>query len=127
MKNRLLIVAAIAEIITGLALIVVPSFVVKLLFGTDIAGVAVITSQFAGPVLIRIGCCLLASIRRALRNVDLQFACYRRSSLPCSPRHVGRASSVAGSRVARNPNAAIRSGLVQATSGESNIITTICA
>jgi len=55
MKNRLLTVAAIAEIITGLALIVVPSFVVKLLFGTDIAGVAVITSQFAGLSLFALG------------------------------------------------------------------------
>src|SRR4029078_600125 len=55
MKNRLLTVAAIAEIITGLALIVVPVFFVKLLFGTDVAGVAVITSQFAGLALFALG------------------------------------------------------------------------
>jgi hypothetical protein len=55
MKNRLLAFAAIAEVVTGLALIAVPSLVVKLLFGTDVAGVAVITSQFAGLALLALG------------------------------------------------------------------------
>ena len=55
MKSRLLAFAAIAEVVTGLALIGVPSFVVKLLFGTDVAGVAVITSQFAGLAVFALG------------------------------------------------------------------------
>jgi len=55
MKNRLLAFAAIAEVVTGLALIAVPSLVIKLLFGTDIAGTAVITSQFAGLALFALG------------------------------------------------------------------------
>ena len=55
MKNRLLAVAAVAEALTGLALIVCPSIVVKLLFGADIAGIAVITSQFAGLALVSLG------------------------------------------------------------------------
>ena len=55
MKNRLLAFAAIAEVVTGLALIAVPSLVIKLLFGTDVAGVAVITSQFAGLALFALG------------------------------------------------------------------------
>ena len=55
MKNRLLAVAAVAEALTGLALIVCPSIVVKLLFGADIGGIAVITSQFAGLALVSLG------------------------------------------------------------------------
>ena len=55
MKNRLLAIAAIVEVVTGLALIAVPSLVIKLLFGTDVAGVAVITSQLAGLALFALG------------------------------------------------------------------------
>ena len=68
MKNRLLTVAAMAEVVTGVALIVVPSFVVKLLFGADIASIAVITSQFAGLALVSLGvaCWPCGSASRAL-------------------------------------------------------------
>jgi len=55
MKNRLLAIAAVAEVVTGVALIVVPSLVVKLLFGAFIADIAVITSQFAGLALLALG------------------------------------------------------------------------
>ena len=59
MKNRLLAFAAIAEVVTGLALIAVPSLAVKVLFGADVADVAIITSQFAGLALFALGvaCC----------------------------------------------------------------------
>lgn len=55
MKNPLLAVAAVAEVATGIALIVVPSLVVRLLFGADIAGIAIVTSQFAGLALMSLG------------------------------------------------------------------------
>lgn len=55
MKNRLLAVAAAAEALTGLVLLVCPSIVVKLLFGAEIAGIGVITSQFAGLALLALG------------------------------------------------------------------------
>ena len=53
--KKLLALSAIAEAATGLALLVVPSLVVKLLFGADIAGIGVVTSQFAGVALIALG------------------------------------------------------------------------
>jgi hypothetical protein len=52
---RTLAFASIAEVVTGMALIVVPSLVVKLLFGADIADIAVVTSQFAGLALLSLG------------------------------------------------------------------------
>jgi hypothetical protein len=55
MKNLIFAAAAVAEVVTGMALIVVPSLVIRMLFGTDIAGVAVITSQFAGLALFALG------------------------------------------------------------------------
>jgi hypothetical protein len=55
MKNRLLAVVAAAEALTGLALIVCPSIVIKLLFGADIADIGVVMSRFAGPALIALG------------------------------------------------------------------------
>jgi hypothetical protein len=55
MKTWVLAAAAVAEVVTGMALIVVPSVVVKLLFSAEIAGIAVITSQFAGLALLSLG------------------------------------------------------------------------
>lgn len=54
MKKLLTLVAAI-EAVTGLALIFAPAFVVKLLFAADIAGIAIVTSQFAGLALMSLG------------------------------------------------------------------------
>ena len=55
MKNSLLAVAAVAEVATGIALIVVPSLLIKLLFGANIAGISIVTSQFAGLALLSLG------------------------------------------------------------------------
>lgn len=55
MGNRLLTIAAAAEALTGLVLLVCPTIVVKLLFGADIAGIGVVTSQFAGLALLALG------------------------------------------------------------------------
>ena len=53
--KKLLAVTVVLEVVTGMALIVVPSLVVKLLFGADIAGIAIVTSQFAGLALMSLG------------------------------------------------------------------------
>lgn len=68
MKNRLLALAAAGEAVTGLVLLVYPSIVTKLLFGADIAGIAVVTSRFAGLALIALGvaCWPCGSASRAL-------------------------------------------------------------
>ena len=55
MKKRVLAVAAVAEAVTGVALIVIPFWVIRLLFGVDIADIAVVTSQFAGLALLSMG------------------------------------------------------------------------
>ena len=68
MKNWLLAVAAAAEALIGLVLIVCPPIVVKLLFGADIAEIGVVTSRFAGVALIALGvaCWPFGSASRAL-------------------------------------------------------------
>jgi hypothetical protein len=53
--KKLLTVAAVTEVVTGIALIVVPSLVVRLLFGANIADIGVVTSRFAGLALIALG------------------------------------------------------------------------
>ena len=53
--KKLLALAAIAEAATGLALLVVPSLVVRLLFDAEIVGVGVIMSRLAGIALIGLG------------------------------------------------------------------------
>lgn len=54
MKN-LLTLAAAAETATGLALLVVPSVVARLLLGAELSGVAVVVARVAGIALIALG------------------------------------------------------------------------
>jgi hypothetical protein len=54
MKNSLL-VAAVAEAATGLALLIVPSLVGQLLLGEQLSGIAVPVARVAGIALIALG------------------------------------------------------------------------
>jgi hypothetical protein len=53
--KRVLIVSAVAETATGLALLIVPSFVGRLLLGEEIVGIAVPVARVAGIALIALG------------------------------------------------------------------------
>lgn len=53
--KKLLALAAIAEAATGVALIVVPSLVGRLLFGAELAGVAIPVARVLGIALIALG------------------------------------------------------------------------
>lgn len=53
--NRLLCFAAVAEALTGVALMAVPSIVGRLLLGTDLSGVTVPVARVAGMALVGLG------------------------------------------------------------------------
>jgi hypothetical protein len=53
--KKVLEVAAVAEIATGLALLIVPSRVCQLLLGTELTGVAATVGRVAGIALIALG------------------------------------------------------------------------
>jgi hypothetical protein len=53
--KKLLTLAAIGETATGLALLIVPSLVVRLLFDAEILGIGVVMSRIAGIALIGLG------------------------------------------------------------------------
>ena len=53
--NRLLAFTTMAKAVTGLALIVAPSLVGRLLLGVELAGVAVVVARVAGIALIALG------------------------------------------------------------------------
>ena len=53
--NKALIFAAVAEVATGLALLIVPSLVGQLLLGEELTGVAVPVARVAGIALIGLG------------------------------------------------------------------------
>jgi hypothetical protein len=53
--KRVLPVAAVCEALTGLALLVSPPIVVRLLFGADLTGVAIPVARVAGIALIALG------------------------------------------------------------------------
>jgi len=53
--KKVLTIAAVAEAATGVALIVVPSLVGRLLLGADLAGVANLVARVAGFALLALG------------------------------------------------------------------------
>jgi len=53
--NKALVVAAVAEIATGVALLIVPSLVAQLLLGAELVGVAVTVARVTGIALIALG------------------------------------------------------------------------
>ena len=53
--KKLLAIAAIAEAATGLALLVVPAIVGRLLLGTELSGVSIPVARVAGIALIALG------------------------------------------------------------------------
>jgi len=53
--KKLLALAAVSEAATGLVLLVYPPVVVRLLFGTEIAGAGIVISRFTGISLIALG------------------------------------------------------------------------
>ena len=53
--KRVLIVAAVSEAATGVALLVVPSLVGRLLLGEELAGIAIPVARVAGIALIALG------------------------------------------------------------------------
>jgi hypothetical protein len=54
-KDRLLALAAAAEAATGLALLIVPSLVCRLLFGAELTGVSIPMARVTGIALLGLG------------------------------------------------------------------------
>ena len=53
--KKVLTVAAVAEVATGAALLIVPSLVGRLLLGTELAGVAVPVARVTGIAVMALG------------------------------------------------------------------------
>jgi hypothetical protein len=53
--KKVLIFAAVAEATTGLALLLVPSFVGRLLLGEEFTGIGIVSARVAGIALIALG------------------------------------------------------------------------
>jgi hypothetical protein len=53
--KKVLIFAAVAEAVTGMALLIVPSFIGRLLFGEELTGVAIPVARVTGIALIALG------------------------------------------------------------------------
>jgi hypothetical protein len=53
--RRVLVLAAVGEVATGLALVIAPSLVVRLLLGEELTGVAIPVARVAGIALIALG------------------------------------------------------------------------
>lgn len=83
--NRLLAITAALEAVTGLALMIEPAVVARLLLGADISGAGVVVGRVAGFALVSLGLAcwpfrVLASrptpALRAMLTYNLLIACY---------------------------------------------------
>ena len=121
--KKVLVLAASAKRRPGLALLIVPSLVVRLLFGAELTGVAIPVARVLGIALIGLGaaCWPRVGIPRTLRDVDLQRAYHGVSLVSRHSWRMGRPSPVAGSCVTCSPDAASRAGLVQDTQRYLNL------
>ena len=59
MKNWVLTAAAILEVATGVALLIVPSLVGRLLFGEEFTGIVIPVARVLGIALLALGVCCL--------------------------------------------------------------------
>jgi hypothetical protein len=57
MKNRVLTIAAVLEVATGVALLIVPSLVGRLLFGEELTGIVIPVARVLGIALLALGVC----------------------------------------------------------------------
>ena len=55
MKNRVLTIAAVLEVATGVALLIVPSLVGRLLFGEEFTGIVIPVARVLGIALLALG------------------------------------------------------------------------
>ncbi len=60
--KKLLTLAAVAEATTGLALLVVPALVGRLLLGAELTGISIPVARVAGIALIALGICCLPGL-----------------------------------------------------------------
>ena len=57
--KKALAVAAVIEVATGMALLIVPSLVGRLLFGEEFTGIVILVARVLGIALIALGVCCL--------------------------------------------------------------------
>ena len=60
--KKVLVLAAVSEAATGLALLIVPSLVGQLLLGTGLTGVSILVARVAGIALIALGIACLPGL-----------------------------------------------------------------
>jgi hypothetical protein len=107
--------AAVAEAATGLALIVLPSLVVRLLFGVELTDVSLSIARVTGMALLGLGIACWPGCTPLCGMLTYSALADAVSRLHCRSRRMGRYSPLAGSRVARNPDGISGSGIFRST------------
>ncbi len=117
--KRVLVLAAVSEAATGVALLIVPSLVGQLLFGAELTGIAMTSGARDRHRPDRIRGRLLAG-HAAGRHVDLQRGRHAVSRLRRLRGRFERHTTVAGGRPARDPDGTFDSG-INKRQGDENI------
>ena len=108
--KKVLLLAAVSEAATGLALLIVPSLVGRLLLGQELAGVAIPVARVLGIALIALGVACWPG-DAAGRHVDLQRGRHAVSRLRRLRGRYERHAAVAGGRPACDPHGTLDSGI----------------
>ena len=101
--KKVLVLTAILEVATGMALLIVPSFVSRLLLGEELSGVAIPVARVTGIALIGLGLSCWPG-PPLIGDGNLQCGCRALSCLRRCRRRVYWHLSVASGRPARDPH-----------------------
>lgn len=119
--KKLLSLAAVAEAAIGVALIVMPSLVGRLLLGTELTDVSIPIARVTGIALIGLGVACWPNWTAVCGMFDLRRACHGVPSLSRSCRRLHRNPFMAGCCPPRSSDAASRAGLVQAAREQTSL------
>jgi hypothetical protein len=117
LMNKLVTVAALLEVATGIALLIVPSLVGRLLFGEEFTGIVTPVARVLGVALLALGVCCLPGNNALCGMLIYSALATLLSSVSCHPRRMGRPPVMAGSRVTWHPERAPRSRVVSVAKG----------
>ena len=109
--KRVLILTAVAEAATGVALLIVPSLVGRLLFGEELTGVAIPVARVTGIALIALGVACWPG-PPLVGMLTYSAARHAVSRLRRFRGRFDRHTTVAGGRPARDPDGTFDSGSV---------------
>jgi hypothetical protein len=116
--KKVLTVAAVVEVATGMTLLIVPLLVVRLLLGAELTGVSIPVARVLGIALLALGVACWPGSTALCAMLTYSAARHALPGLHRGYRRMGRAAVMAGSCPARDSDRASRPRVVAITNAK---------